>query len=350
MLIKTKIAHLFFVLFFAFSFGQNNFQKIDSVAHTVNYKGDLNQLIFDLIKNLDNEIDKTRAIYSWITDNISYDYKLFNKGRKSIKLKCKNKNDCEIKRKEHENKIIEKVLRKRKGICSGYSLLFKRMCELAKITCISIDGYVKTNSRHVGNTGILDHAWNAVIIDGQTYFLDLTWASGYCKKDENKKLKNFVKKKNDFYWFTPADKFTIDHFPKNPEKVLNFDIPKDDYKNQPYIENSIIPFIEIGNPKQGVIITKVNDSIVFKFKYSKEIKKLQINTNLKRNPKFYSTNKKGEKVFNQKAFDKQEYIDFEKANDDYIFSYKIEKENLRYIEILFDYNLKLKYLIKIEQN
>lgn len=230
-MIGKKILQLIILFFFTISFGQTNFQKIDSLAIGTIYKGDLNLLVFDLTNNQKNDVDKTRAIYSWITGNISYDYKLFNKGKRKVTFKCNSKDDCAIKRKEFENKLVEKVLRKRKGVCSGYSTLFKRMCDIAKITCLNIDGYVKTKSSHVGNAGILDHAWNAVIIDDQTYFIDTTWASGYCESDENKKLKNFVKKKNDFYWFTPPEKFTIDHFPKNPEKVLNFDIRKDDYKN-----------------------------------------------------------------------------------------------------------------------
>ncbi len=343
-----KTLQLIILFFFAISFGQNSFQMIDSIAIKTKYKGDLNQLVFDLTNNQKNNVDKTRAIYSWITENISYDYKLFNKGKQKVTFKCKSKDDCAIKRKEFENKLVEKVIRKKKGVCSGYSTLFKRMCDIAKITCINIDGYVKTKSSHVGNTGILDHAWNAVIIDDKTYFVDPTWASGYCESDKNRKLTNFVKKKNDFYWFTPTEKFTIDHFPKKPEKVLNFDIRKDDYKNQPYIENSIIPYIEIESPKQGIIKAKLNDSIIFKFRYSKEFKKLQINTNLKRNPKIYSTNKKGERIFNQKTFDKQEYIPFEMKDKDYTFFYRIESENIKYVEILFDYDLKLKYLVKFE--
>lgn len=346
----TKFLQIFTLLFCIISFGQSNFKKADSIAINVKYKGNLNQLVSDLTKDFDNDIDKTRAIYFWVTENISYDYKLFNKGKQKIKFNCKSKAECEIKKQEFENNLVEKTLRKRKGVCSGYSTLFKRMCDIAKIQCLYIGGYVKTKSAHIGQTGILDHAWNAVIIDNKTYFIDTTWASGYCEKDKKGKLNNFVKNRNDFYWFTPEEKFAIDHFPKNPEKVLNFDISKDDYKNQPYIENSIIPIIEIEYPKQGILNTKLNDSVTFKFKYSKEIKKLQINTNLKRNPKFYSTNKKGERIFNQKAFDKQEYIPFEMKNNEYFFSYKIENENLKYIEILFDYNLKLKYLIKVEKD
>ncbi|WP_434979110.1 transglutaminase domain-containing protein [Daejeonia sp. YH14] len=344
----SKILQVILLLSFSILFGQNNFRKIDSIAVSTKYKGNLNQLVNNLTQNLENEIDKTRAIYSWIVENINYDYKLFNKGKRTITFKCKTKTDCNIKKQEFENNLIEKVLRKKKGVCSGYSTLFKKMCDIAKIQCLNIDGYVKTKSSHVGNTGILDHAWNAVIIDNQTYFLDLTWASGYCENDTKGKLTNFVKKKNDFYWFTPVEKFTIDHFPKNPEKVLNFEISKDEYKNQPFIDNNIIPLIKILKPTQGILKPKIGDSITFKFEYSKNIEKLQINTNLKRNPKFYYTNKNGERIFNQKNYNKQEYIHFTKNGNIYEFTYLIENKELRYIEILFDYNMKLKYLIRID--
>lgn len=342
-----QLIYLSFILIYSGSSGKNSYSKADSIAKNTKYKGDLNQLVANLTDNLETEMDKTRAIYFWITENIEYDYKKFNKGKQVVKFKCKTKNDCEIKKQEFESKLIEKVLRKKKGICSGYSALFKRMCDIAKINCLNIDGFVKTKSSHIGGMGILDHAWNAVIIDNQTYYLDLTWASGSCESKKNKKLKNFIKRRNDFYWFTPPEKFSVDHFPKNPDKILNFDLTKDQYKNQPYVENSIIPFLVIENPKQGLLKVKSGDSILFKFQYSKSIDKIQINTNLKKNPKFYYTDKNGGRV-NQKAFAKQEYIPYRKNNNEYEFIYVVENENLKYIEIVFDYDLKLKYLVGVE--
>ena len=342
-----QFVFLSFILFYSVSFGQNSYPKADSIAKNTKYKGDLNQLVTSLTDNLETDIDKTRAMYFWITENIEYDYKKFNKGKQVVKFKCKTKNDCQIKKQKFENKLIEKVLRKKKGVCSGYSALFDRMCDIAKINCLNIEGFVKTKSSHVGSMGILDHAWNAVIIDNQTYYLDLTWASGFCESKKNRKLKNFIKRRNDFYWFTPPEKFSVDHFPKNPDKILNFDLTKDQYKNQPYIENSIIPFLSIDTPKQGLLKVKSGDTIVFKFKYSKNIDKIQINSNLKKNPKFYYADKNGGRV-NQNAFAKQEYIPFKKNNNEYEFIFIVENENLKYIEVIFDYDLKLKYLVSVE--
>ena len=340
---------VFIIISFCNLFGQNNFHNIDSVAISTKYTRNLNELVNELTENLKSDIDKTRSIYSWITENISYDYKTFNKGKQKKIIKCKNDLNCIVKKQKIENQLIKKVLRKKKAICSGYSLLFKKMCEIANLQCLNITGYIKTKPHHIGRKGVLDHAWNGIIIDNQTYFLDLTWASGYCETDQKGKLSKFIKQKNDFYWFTPVEKFTIDHFPQHPEKIFNFNISENQYKNQPYIEKSIIPFLEIEYPKQGIIYCKIGDTINFKIKCINPIQKLQINTNIKRNPKFYFVEKNGAKTINQKAFEKQEYIDFEKQNEVYNFSYFIKNEKLKYIEIIFDYNLKLKYLIKMSQ-
>ena len=343
-----KIYQILLLFFVSISFAQNPLDVADSIAINSKYNGDLNQLVLVLTGNLEGEIDKTRAIYSWITHNISYDYKLFNKGQKSIAIKSKNKAEYELKKQKIYDDVVQKVLRKRKGICSGYSLLFKKMSDIAGINSLYVDGYVKTKMTQVGKLGVLDHAWNAVIIDGEIFFLDLTWASGFCESGKNGKLTNFTKKKNDFYWFTDTEKFTIDHFPKNPEELLYFDIAKEDYKNQPYIAADIIPYIEVQNPKTGILKAALNDTLRFSFKYLKDFEKLQINTNSKRNPRIYSINKQKEKVLNQKAILRQEYISYQKIDDSFEFHYVIENQNLSYIEILFDHEVMLKYLVKIE--
>ena len=343
-----KFIQIFLLFYFSLFFGQNNFSKADSIAKSTKYNGNINELVLDLTTDFDNDFDKARSIYFWITENISYDYKLFNKGPQIVKFNCKSKVDCQIKKQEFESKLIHTVLRKKKAICSGYSTLFKRMCDIATIKSLNIDGYIKNKKSHIGNSGILDHAWNAIIIENKTYFLDPTWASGYCESDQHGKLNKFVKERNDFYWLTPVDKFTIDHFPKNPDKILNFDLTKEAYKNQPYIKSSIIPLISIENPKEGIIDAKLNDSIIFKFKYIEGIKTIQINTNTERNPKFYTVDKNGDRIFNEKAFNKQKYIPFKKESNNFEFLYIIKDQNLTYIEILFDYDLKLKYLVRIK--
>jgi hypothetical protein len=197
--------------------------------------------------------------------------------------------------------------------------------------------------------GKLDHSWNSVQIENETYYLDLTWAAGYStkKKRNNKKLKKFFPDRNDFYWFTPIEKLSLDHFPEKTEQIANSNITKEVYKNQPYIETSTISKIDIVAPHGGILRPKLNDTLYFKFDYSGLIQSIQINTNVARNPKVYSI-KKGKKVLNERNLDKQKYIDFRNSDLSYEFYYVVEASTVKYIEILFDFELTMKYLVNVE--
>lgn len=345
---------LLFLLLFTSSliYSQDNFveEKHTSAYRSwenVEYKNDLPALVIALTKDSKNEIEKANEIFKWITNNIKYDYKLFNRNKRIIEFKCKNKVDCEQKVINWKNKNIQKILCKKKAICSGYSDLFKKMCDIAGIDCIVIDGYIKNNVSQIGRMGILDHSWNAIIVDNEYYYLDVTWAAGYCTKKENGKLNSFVKHYNDYYWLTPIDKLSRNHFPKDTLTLVNSKYNKKLFKQNPYIENSILPSIEIFSPNSGIINSCIGDTIRFSFAYSKALDKLQINTNIQRNPKVWSVSE-GKKNLDQKALGKQKYISYNKQNDVYSFQYIIEKNSVRFIEILFDYELALKYLVKVE--
>lgn len=177
------------IIFSNVIFGQDSNIQIDNYAKSVRYKGDVSKLVLDLTKNCTTEIQKARAIYVWITDNISYDYKTFNKKRKNKLFKCKSTEECELKKAKWKENYINKVLKKKIGVCSGYSELYKKMCNQAGIKCEVIEGYIKTEPFQIGRMGVLDHAWNVLIIDNKHHYLDLTWSSGYCTKNKKKQTK-----------------------------------------------------------------------------------------------------------------------------------------------------------------
>ncbi len=340
---------LIFSCFFSSVFAQSNYSAIDSFAMRSKYKGDLHKLVYKLTNKYENDLDKTRAIYSWITENIKYDWRKANRKRRLKSFKCKGRDDCGAKQIKFEDKIINNALQKKKAICSGYSLLFKRMCDIAVVNAQVVDGYTKFRPKYVGKMGAYNHAWNTVIIDNKTYYLDLTWASGYGTENKKHKLTSFVKQRNDFYWLTPVEKFTAQHYPKKPENVRNFSVSKADYQNQPYIDSYILPDIENVYPQQGLLQSELNDTIVFKFDYSKAIEKIQINTNVKRNPAVYYFDKKNKRIYKPKALPKQEYTIYTVNNNSYEFKYVVTEESLNSIEILFDYILRLKYLVKVNK-
>ena len=333
---------LFLVVNYTLSLAQppdTDYSAIDSRARSTEYNGDLQQLVSELTAGYKNQFEEARAIFVWVSHNISYDYVAYNKNKRKS-FRCKG-NNCSEKYIKWQNKIIDRTLRKKKAICFGYATLFKKMCDYAGIQSSVISGYTKNQPSQVGRMGSLDHAWNAVHIDGSYYYFDVTWASGYCTEDKSGKLTSFTRKFQEYYWLTPIDKLSRNHYPAE-EFWAKLSGLESDYKNAAYIKSSHHPLIEIISPDTGVINAKAGDTIHFKVKYSQAIEHLQINTNLSKSPSMWKYDK-DTKVLNERNFKKQDYTDFKYQDGIYTFDYIVEKENIRYIEVLFDYELLMKF-------
>ena len=110
----------------------NKFAAVDSFARTVKYKKDLIGLTNELTQPYPDQLQKARAIFRWITENIAYDYKFVNKyadketGPKAYK--CKGDVDCEAKRIVWEIKYIDKVLKKKIKRCARAIPCFLKRC------------------------------------------------------------------------------------------------------------------------------------------------------------------------------------------------------------------------------
>ncbi|GEP89148.1 Transglutaminase-like superfamily protein [Chitinophaga terrae (ex Kim and Jung 2007)] len=337
---------------------RNDYPAIDSFARRLKYPGDVYRLTQSLTTPYHDNLSKARAIFIWITEHIKYDYKLYNlddeaKVKKLKYPKCREGEDCTLKMEDWENNYISKILRKRKAICDGYSKLFKRMCNLAGIHCEIISGYTKNKHYQIGKMGKVDHAWNAVYLDSAYYLVDATWAAGFCQEDESSgKLKGpFVKKFDNYYWLTPFDKLSRDHYPEDPKWLFNSGYTREKFKNNPYIEPSADHNLVIISPATGVIRAKPCDTIHFEIEYEKPITRLQVNSNLSRNPAVYSLVKNGKKgkdwVLNEPALRRQQYISFNRDNNRYSFDYEVTDANLNYLDILFNYFRAMRFKVII---
>jgi transglutaminase/protease-like cytokinesis protein 3 len=99
----------------------------------------------------------------------------------SITFRCRDDKDCEAKKMAWETRYIDRVLRSKKAVCEGYSMLFKRMCDIAGLRAQVLTGYIKTKDYEVGMMGSLDHAWNSIykcsntsLIAAKTVFVNST--------------------------------------------------------------------------------------------------------------------------------------------------------------------------------
>ena len=219
-----------------------DFSSVDSFAAKVKYHGDLTALTRTLTAPYTKQLYKARAIFIWITDNIEYDCKDFNRhelrGKPYPEFKCKNEEDCEAKKENRETNYLDRVLKRKKAVCHGYASLFKRMCDIAGLKAEYIKGYTRSQYYQVGQTGPDNHAWNSILIDSTYYLLDATWAAGGCLQDDNGKLTDFFPSLNEYYWLTSPRDFVRDHFPENPRWTLIPNYTIENYADNPYYEGS----------------------------------------------------------------------------------------------------------------
>ena len=334
------------------NYKDHSFTRIDSFAKTVKFKKNVYQLTKELTDPYPEQLEKTRAIFVWITENIRYDYKFYNSGKEIKTPECKDGMNCEQLFLEWENKYINRILKKKKGICGGYSRLFKKMCDIAGITCEIIEGYTRTNPYQVGNPGNLDHAWNVIYIDSAYFLLDATWAAGGCIEDEESgKLLSYKKNFNNYYWLTPFHEFTRNHYPKNGKWVFEPNYTKEKFAANPYYSSDIISKITLITPHSGIIDVLKGDTLRFKFKFSDYISHLQVNTNVTRSPDIFKWEsvKRRKKVLmlDTLALKKQKYIHYTLNDDIYEFEYVVTDESIYYLDILFEYRRVMRFKINI---
>jgi len=172
----------------------------------------ISTLAIYLAKPAQNDIEKARAIYSWVAYNISYDYNAYLTN-------------------SYGDTSANGVLQSGKSVCEGYSNLFEALAKSAGLTVVTIDGWAKGIGYVVGDqlSGNTNHAWNAVKINGGWYLIDSTWGAGSIDNQGH-----FVQKFCDGYFFTPPETFIIDHFPQtNSWQLLTQPISKSEFASLP---------------------------------------------------------------------------------------------------------------------
>ncbi|OFX58036.1 MAG: hypothetical protein A2046_14415 [Bacteroidetes bacterium GWA2_30_7] len=197
------IFSLFFILHSFLSFTQN-YSIYDSINKMPDSKTKSIQSLVEYInENADSDIEKARGIYYWIANNIKYDLRSFVRDKKS-------------------NFEPEDVFNKRKAVCAGYSNLYSYMCSLLKIRCELISGYTYGSVYNIGQQLCeSNHAWNAIYVDSKWRLIDVTWGSGYVKK--NFFIRHFHKRFESKYFDVPPHFFVFNHLPEIPMwQLLNY--------------------------------------------------------------------------------------------------------------------------------
>lgn len=208
--------------------------------------------------NFDADSLRARACFIWITHNIAYDVRAFN----SDNL---------------EAGTVDYALKKRKAVCSGYASLFKLLCDAFDIECEVVVGSARgaTSGITIHDRNLRsNHAWNAIKINGTWRLVDATWAAGSTSV-QNGLLKKFFKQFNETFYFTPPEKFVLQHFPdKHKFQFLPKPVKEKEFKLNPgftssYLVDSITEVFPHGIPLNA----KKGDTLTFRFRSNAKLQR-----------------------------------------------------------------------------
>lgn len=162
------------------------------------------------IEDMPNDYVKTKAIYDYICDNISYDYDNLENDDYTLKYTA-------------YAALINKT-----AVCQGYATLFYTMLEEA-----DIDTRVITGTSEGQN-----HAWNIVEIDDAYYLADSTWDAQRAKYDME--YEYFLRGNEHFEDHEASEEYCTEEF------TALYPIPSDNYI---YIDRSDEDEPEVEEPE-----------------------------------------------------------------------------------------------------
>jgi hypothetical protein len=184
-----------------------DFEKADSLAFAMPKRVHSKTALASEISTHElSDAEKVRLLYTWMANTIHYDLKSYEKAVKP----------------PDETRYTLKTGR---AVCTGYAHLFDSVCQLLSIPSFVVKGYV-----HQGfNPRASNHAWNAILVDGQWRFVDVSSGSGAVENVESfrwlKKLlrkpsirdKNiWVRQVNHNYFLAGYKQIAASHMPADP--------------------------------------------------------------------------------------------------------------------------------------
>jgi hypothetical protein len=233
-----------------------------------------------LTSSYKTDVEKARAIFSWIAENISYNAKgPYKQQFRPVKYLKEDVFDTSTVLKSLDERVAEIVLTRRLAVCDGYARLFKTLCDYAGLKSEVITGFARSGNQKSFKS---NHRWNAVMIDSTWHLLDVTWASGHSAYSSN----DFIKRFNDYYFLTPPTDFFLDHYPEDLHWTLMNESPTprefnaSPLKYQAYQKFKITSYF----PQRGIIEASVGDTLSFQISATDATKPLQVVDSIFNNP------------------------------------------------------------------
>jgi transglutaminase/protease-like cytokinesis protein 3 len=265
---------LLFLYISYFSFGQRtdfksiNFKKAESIATIYANESlkNLPVLTYKLTAHLSTDIEKFRAIYTWVSTTIENDYSSYLKTRKKRKKYADNQDALRDWNNSFTLKVFENLLKQKKTACTSYAYLIRELARLADINCKIIDGYRRTATLILTKNSIPNHSWNAVELDNKWYLCDATWSAGRILITEEGP--KFQADYFDGYFLLEPELFAKNHQPLETKwTLMDNPLSFDQFLNGPVVykeafKNLLAPLF----PEKMNIVAQKNETIKFGLK------------------------------------------------------------------------------------
>ncbi|KAF9177695.1 hypothetical protein BGZ50_008448, partial [Haplosporangium sp. Z 11] len=160
-----------------------------------------------------DQVAQLRAIFSWIGNNIIYNFTGFLSGQLG-------------------DNSAEAVLRTKTGVCAGFANLFEALAAPQQLGVSQVTGVARGYGYAPGDDSLGGaHAWNAVTINGECLLIDSTWGSGpICPK-----VKAITKGLVPHYFLVRPEHLIYSHWPSRPQdQFLDPPVHVDVYRALPH--------------------------------------------------------------------------------------------------------------------
>jgi len=237
------------------------FESLDAKVRQYPTFTDADKLAVRINADFGSDLEKARAIYTWIATNIHYDMKAFYAQQNGvIAFSSTTPEDRIQKERAFRLNLVKKTMRSGKAICEGYASLFTYLCAQTGLKAVIVPGTSKTSYAEIGKIPTEgDHTWNAVQIDGKWQLIDVTWAAGVVKGDEKKFTPYF----NDAYFCTDPELFFLNHYPDDKRWLLTNKSPQD-FAELPFYYPTYLQKGYRINADKGAILFPKDTAVRFK--------------------------------------------------------------------------------------
>lgn len=328
--------YFFILLFLCFclsnaqivDFNHINFTRADNIAKLNEGESlkSLPLLTHKLTHKLPTDVEKFRAIYTWICLNIKGDdnqHKRVSRNRK----KYLNDSTALLKWNNSYKKVaFKKLLKRKKTMCTGYAYLVKELAQLAGIESKIIDGYGRSVTSNIDSLEMPNHSWNAVKLNNKWYLCDATWSSGYMNGNGK-----FIKDYNDGYFLTEPNLFAKNHYPLDKKWLLNSNKSTQTFITSPLVYGETFKHkISSYTPTTMRVITDKEKPIQFEFQSLKNTSNKNISLvflfgNEYKKLKIYDLINQNSIVKFKHKFQRTGYYDVHlKVDDDIVATYTIK--------------------------